>query len=109
MQTRNLNNKNILSFQEKLENLDWSFMSAIQNVDSAYGSLLDVFKRHFDECCPFQTKKRKLSSEPALLKSSKTKDKLFKRYQESPTVHFDILQWPINTCPDARISFLREI
>ena len=55
VQTRNLCNKNILSFQEKLENFDWSFISAIQNVDSAYGSFLLNAVR-------LKQSKRKLSS-----------------------------------------------
>ena len=56
--------------------------------------LMGVFEyfqqKMYDECCPVKTKQRSVKFRkqwmiPALLRSCKTKDNLFKKYQTFPT------------------------
>ena len=58
-------------------------------MDIAYNQFLQAFKNIFDECCLVKIKIiknnfKKSWMTPALFKSSKTKDKLFKNYQKNP-------------------------
>ena len=89
IESRDMGEQNILKLQEKLQNFDWSFINSLHDVDIAYNQFLQAFKNIFDECCPVKIKNiknnfKKSWMTPALFKSSKTKDKLFKNYQKNP-------------------------
>ena len=80
----------------KVKNYDWSFINSFENVDSAYGCFLNIFKKMYDECCPVKIKQRSVKFRkqwmtPALLRSCKTKDNLFKN-----TKHFQLLKTGLN-------------
>ena len=52
----------------------------------------------YDECCPVKTKQRSVKFRkqwmtPALLRSCKTKDNLFKKYQTFPTTENKVLKY----------------
>jgi hypothetical protein len=90
IETRDMNELNISNLIAKVKNYDWSFINSFENVDSAYGCFLNIFKKMYDDCCPVKTKQRNVKFRkqwmtPALLRSCKTKDNLFKKYQTSPT------------------------
>ena len=55
-----------------------------------YDNFLNDFTKLYDECCPVKTRRKRTDFRqkwmtPALLKSCKTKDKLYKKYQQFPT------------------------
>ena len=52
IETRDLSDENIAKFQEKIENVDWSGIIKIDDVNGAYGNFMSIFKKHFDDCCP---------------------------------------------------------
>ena len=90
IESREMGGNNILKLQEELRNFDWSCFTNFDDVNIAYEHFITIFRRIYDECCPMKIRNvknnfRKPWMTPALLKSTKTKDKLYKRYQKSPT------------------------
>ena len=90
VESREMGENNILKLQEKLKKFDWSVVENFDDVNTAYGHFINTFTKIYDECCPVRIKTvknnfRKHWMTPALLKSTKTKDKLYKRYQRFPT------------------------
>ena len=90
IESREMGGNNILKLQEELRNFDWSFFTNFDDVNIAYEHFITIFRRIYDECCPMKIRNvknnfRKPWMTPALLKSTKTKDRLYKRYQKSPT------------------------
>ena len=90
IESRDMGVDNILKLQGKLESLDWSSFANFDDVNTAYQHFITIFKQIYDECCPIKIRNvknnfRKPWMTPALLKSTKTKDKLYKRYQKCPT------------------------
>jgi len=85
VETRELSSGNIIKFQERIKNFDWSYITEINDVNDAYDNFLNDFTKHYDECCPVKTRRKRTDFRqkwmtPALLKSCKTKDKLYKKY-----------------------------
>ena len=93
IESREMGGNNILKLREELRNFDWSFFTNFDDVNIAYEHFITIFRRIYDECCPMKIRNvnfvknnfRKPWMTPALLKSTKTKDKLYKRYQKSLT------------------------
>ena len=54
----------------------------------AHNNFVNIYGKLYNESCPVQSRKnvaKKNWMTPALLKSRRTKEKLFKKYQETPT------------------------
>ena len=75
--------------------MDWSSVTGSQDVNTAYANFIDIYKNHMKKCMPMITRhfnKYKDKSNPwitrGLLKSLKTKDKLFLKLRtySNPTV-----------------------
>ena len=90
MPSRNLCQRNLTKLNEILCNFDWSCITEQRDPETAYCNFVDKCMKMYDECCPTLHKdKKKLVKNiwmtPGLLKSRKTKEKLFKRFQMTPT------------------------
>ena len=75
-------------FQDKLSHSDWSHVINCNDVEMAYSNFVNIYEKLNNESCPVQSRKnvaKKNWMTPALLKSRRTKEKLFKKYQETPT------------------------
>ena len=88
--TRNLCDVNLAKFNNMLSCFDWSPIINSNDADTAYHEFLTHYKRMFDECCPLQHRSKKHFIKknwmtPASLKSRRTKERLFKIYQETPS------------------------
>ena len=88
--SRNHCSENTSKLKEKLAEFDWSPITGSTNAEKAYHDFLNNYTKLYEECCPMQNKARKYTIKkswmtPALMKSRRTKEKLFKKYQENPT------------------------
>ena len=89
--TRNYCLDNINKFHTALQNVDWSDSLYCNDVNKAYDSFISLFGNTYQSCFPY--KKTKLFSNrmkqpwitPGVLKSIKTKNKLYKRRIKSPS------------------------
>ena len=89
-ETRQMRRDNISNFNEMLSRQDWSDLMNITDTDEAYHVFIDTYTRIFDKCCPKIIRKtcvgtKKPWMSPALMKSRRTKEKLYKKYITSPT------------------------
>ena len=85
--TRNLCAENISRLKHKLSSIDWSNVTDCSDVKLAYSNFVAIYSKHYNECCPFQSRKNVKKRDwmtPGLLKSRSTKERLFKKYQRSP-------------------------
>ena len=90
IESRDMGEENISKLRDRLQHFDWFYITDISDVNSAYSSFLSVFGNIFNECCPVRRKRtrfcfRKQWMTSALLRSTKVKDKLFKKFQKNPT------------------------
>ena len=74
--------------QKQDNNSDWSHVINCNDVEVAYNNFVNIYEKLYNESCPVQSRKnvaKKNWMTPALLKSRWTKEKLFKKYQGTPT------------------------
>ena len=89
---RDNSEKNLSNFNDQLKAIDWSFLGESSDPNSSYNSFLKVFSDTYDKCCPLKMIKRKryLSHKPwlskGLLKSIRSKNKLYKQFLRNPSV-----------------------
>lgn len=91
--SRKINDRNKILFHEKLKLADWTDVKKAcleNNPDKAYSLFLIIISQIFDETFPViaknsSSKFKKPWMSPALLKSVKTKSKLYKKYLKDPT------------------------
>ena len=89
---RDKNPKNLSMFTEQLQAIDWSFLINNNNPNDSYNSFLEVYSDTYNACFPLKIIKKKhhrfqkpwLSK--GLLKSIRTKNKLYKRYLQAPNI-----------------------
>lgn len=89
---RKFNRKNIDSFKHVLSEETWDCVQNNTNANSAYCDFMQIFNSHFDTCFPLSnsTAKQNLGIDKpwfttGLRKSSKMKNRLYKKYLKNPT------------------------
>ena len=95
---RPINNASISSFVDQLSIESWSNVLSNQDPNLAYDSFLSIFKDHYDTAFPLTTRKTRNSNNrpfkpwitPAIKKSLKHKNKLYKRFHLRPTLYNEI-------------------
>ena len=93
---RDVNQVNTTKFLSHLERIDWSQYSTLDDPNNAYNSFFKQYPTAYDSCFPL--KKIKMSnyrlSKPwlskGLLKSIRTKNKLYKQYLTNQSSHYEI-------------------
>ena len=80
---RKFNERNIASFKQLLSGLSWDNVYAQTNSNSAYQTFMESFNTAFNKCFPLITAKK--ASRQHSHKSSKEKNKLYKKFLKNPT------------------------
>ena len=90
--TRDYNDLNIIKFQTKLSQVEWTRVLIGQDPNRLYDVFAEEYYRHFEDCFPLKISKlnscRKSKSPwitKGLLTSVKKKNKLYKKYLANPT------------------------
>ncbi len=90
--TRDYNDLNIIKFQTKLSQIEWTRVLIGQDPNRLYDVFAEEYYRHFEDCFPLKISKlnscRKSKSPwitKGLLTSVKKKNKLYKKYLANPT------------------------
>ena len=90
--TRDYNDLNIIKFQTKLSQIEWTRVLIGQDPNRLYYVFAEEYYRHFEDCFPLKISKlnscRKSKSPwitKGLLTSVKKKNKLYKKYLANPT------------------------
>lgn len=91
---RKINSTNKLQFLEKIKTTEWSEVKQAcldNNTAQAYTNFLKIFKSQYDESFPIinpntRKKYKKPWMTPAIMKSVKTKTKLYRNYLNNPTI-----------------------
>lgn len=91
---RKFNERNTASFKQLLSDLSWNNVYAQTNPNGAYQAFMESFNTAFNKCFPQITAKKALRQDfhkpwftPGLHKSSKEKNKLYKKFLKNPTSH----------------------
>ena len=90
---RQLNDNNIKGFKNSISLVDWDFITHDNDPDNSYTHFINKITELLDFHCPIKTtkiSKRKTPRKPwvtlGILKSIKSKDKLYKKYITKPTI-----------------------
>ena len=86
---RDKSKENIKTFEKNIINCDWTTISSLNDPTEDYTSFSDNFTRIFNECFPIKTRSKKFKIHKqwisnGLLKSIKTKNRLYKQYIRHP-------------------------
>ena len=86
---RDKSKENIKTFEKNIINCDWTTISSLNDPTEAYTSFSDNFTQIFNECFPIKTRSKKFKIHKpwisnGLLKSMKTKNRLYKQYIRYP-------------------------
>ena len=87
---RNLTNTNVLALKHELERIDWDTIICGNDVQEDYSQFINKLKTVYENYVPYKRMKpshrgpRNPWITPGLLKSIRTKDKLYKRYLKNP-------------------------
>ena len=93
---RDVNQVNTTKFLSHLERIDWSQYATLDDPSNAYNSFSKQHSTAYDSCFPL--KKTKVSNDrlskpwlsKELLKSRRTKNKLYSRYLANQSSHYEI-------------------
>ena len=85
---RQENDNNLLKMCNKLSNLTWSNVLQESDVNKAYDSFLEIYKKTYDECCPLKQakKSKKISKEwmtNGLKNACRKKNVLYRHFLKS--------------------------
>ncbi|KAJ8047577.1 RNA-directed DNA polymerase from mobile element jockey [Holothuria leucospilota] len=80
----------MIDFTNSVSQIDWSDVLDCTDSDSAYNTFIDVFKKCYNNCFPFVTVKpsgaKKLWCTQGILNSCRTKNKLYRKCINHPTL-----------------------
>ena len=87
--SRDKSKENIKTFEKNIINCDWTTISSLNDPTEDYTRFSDNFTRIFNECFPIKTRSKKFKIHKqwisnGLLKSIKTKNRLYKQYIRHP-------------------------
>ena len=90
---RKFSNDNIELFIENLNNLDWSDLYSLTDVDNAFNEFMSIITTLYDQCLPLtkinsRNRKRNAKSPwitPSLLRSINRKQNLYLKYKAKPS------------------------
>ena len=93
---RDVNQVNTTKFLSHLERIDWSQFATFDDPNNAYNSFFKQHSTAYDSCFPLKKNKasnyrlRKLWLSKGLLKSIRTKNKLYRQYLTNQSLHYEI-------------------
>ena len=93
---RDKSEQNISSFLEELDYIYWSNLDGYSNPKICYGKFLERYTKTYEKHFPLKKLKRRLHPKrlwisQGLLKSTKQKNKLYKRYLSNPSPQKELI------------------